>query len=99
MILSIRLKSSLPILFYFCFYCLTSQTEYRPGYVITKEQDTLFGALDYRSDAIMSKRCRLQKGVDFTDFSPEDISGFRFEQGKYFVSRSIDGEQLFYSIW
>jgi hypothetical protein len=95
MFFSIRLRSGLPILFYFCFYCLTAQTEYRPGYVITKKQDTLFGALDYRSDAIMSKRCRLQKGVDIKDFSPEDIKGFRFEDGKYFVSRSIDGEQFF----
>ena len=70
---------------------LQGQTLFRPGYVITNENDTLHGLIDYRGDTRNAKRCDFKVDLNSTvqEFTPQTIKGYRFIDGKYYVSRSI----------
>ena len=75
---------------------IQAQPDFRPGYIITRESDTLTGQIDYR-DARMSKMCRFKPEGrdDETTYLPNDIPGFRFNDGKYYVSKEVKGEKVF----
>ena len=70
---------------------LHGQTLFRPGYVITNENDTLHGLIDYRGDVRNAKRCDFKTDLNATvqEFTPLTIKGYRFVDSKYYVSRRI----------
>lgn len=75
---------------------LYAQTDFRSGYIINNSGDTLFGEIDYRGDLLMSERCRFKTGEDMIiDYSPDEISAFRFDNSRYFVSKEVNDENLF----
>jgi hypothetical protein len=75
---------------------INAQTNFKPGYIIKKSGDTLFGKIDYRGDFLMSKICTYKDSANTTyEFRPNDIKAFRFIDSKYFVSREINGEKVF----
>lgn len=73
-----------------------AQREMRPGYIITNSLDTINGTLDYRSDAMMSSQCRFTAdGTDnIAEYKPGDIYGYRFLDGKYYISREVTVDSL-----
>ena len=77
-------------------YVLYSQNNYRPGFIITLQKDTLYGEIDYRTDIMNSKRCifrSLDNGEKPLTYHPFEILGYRFtDDGKYYVSRNIELE-------
>jgi hypothetical protein len=79
------------------FSSLNAQTGFRPGYVIKAEGDTLFGELNFRSEEQMLKACSFRKkdSTNVIYFSPTEINGYRFTNGKYFVSKEIDKKKVF----
>lgn len=73
-----------------------AQTDFRPGFIIKNGGDTLFGQLDYRGDALMGSVCKFRAADNAVqEFKPTDISGFRFTDSKYFVSKEVDGKMVF----
>ena len=76
---------------------LQAQTDFRPGYVIRMDGDTLFGHVDYRGDILMSRQCKFQGAVESEDrtYFPWEIAGYRFTDSKYYVSREVDGTNVF----
>jgi hypothetical protein len=76
---------------------VNAQTDFRPGYLIKSNGDTLIGEIDYRGDILMGEVCRFKtKNTDKeTKYSPYDIDGYRFIQSKYFVSKEVNGEKIF----
>jgi hypothetical protein len=75
---------------------LNAQTDFRPGYVIDHSGDTLFGEIDYRGDLLMSSICRFKSADNqINEYSPGDITAFRFIDSKYYVSREIDLKKVF----
>ncbi|MBB3699094.1 hypothetical protein KMW28_07985 [Flammeovirga yaeyamensis] len=75
--------------------CL-AQNDFRPGYIITLNQDTVYGKIDYRGDVLMAQQCKFKsKKGEVTLFYPKDISAFRFKNGRYFVSKSVEGKPKF----
>lgn len=92
------MKTTNIILIVFIFFStfLKAQTDYRPGYVIDKIGDTIYGSIDYRGDILMSKICKFKSDDDtITEFLPGEITAYRFTDSKYFVSRSIEGKNVF----
>ncbi len=83
---SIFLVSFLLCMFPFGF--VAAQLDFRPGYTITNSNDTIKGVLLYK-DFNTSKICKFRKGMDdnTTDYSPSDIHAFRFDDGKYYISK------------
>jgi hypothetical protein len=86
---------------FFVFFLFTSvliraQADFRPGFVILNSGDTLFGTIDYRGDMTMGSLCRFKTAEnEIREFSPLDISGYRFTDSKYFISREVDGKMVF----
>ena len=77
---------------------LKAQSNYRPGYIITNDNDTINGLIDYRIDKANAKVCKfkLTETTKEQSYNPGEITGFRYiEDGKYYVSRDfpIEGKQ------
>ena len=71
------------------------QTDFRPGYYITLDQDTIYGQIDYRGDVKNMEQCvfRASRDAGPTELSPGEILGYRFTRGKYYVSKQIESEE------
>jgi hypothetical protein len=76
---------------------LRAQTDFRSGYIINLNGDTLTGEVDYRGDFIMGEMCRFRMNGSKHDttFYPRDIFGYRFVDGKYFISKEVNGKKAF----
>ena len=68
------------------------QSNFQRGFIITNEQDTISGWIDFRTDARNMAVCnfKLCETCEVTTFLPGEIFGYRFyEVGKFYVSREI----------
>lgn len=75
---------------------LHAQTSFKPGFVISLNNDTTYGEIDSRGDLQMSKICRFKDAAnEVIEYYPGDILAFRFVDGKYFVSKQYGGESVF----
>ena len=81
------------LLLFLIFQCaiLSARGKLEPGYIITRENDTLYGLVKDRKDAPfvkIYKKVRFRGGSLFTKkYNPENISGYKA------------GERLYESIW
>lgn len=69
---------------------LAAQVNPQRGYVITNENDTIHGTIDYLTDAKNAKYCLFLKDGEsvYKSLSPIDIKGYRLAgEGIYYVSR------------
>lgn len=91
-------------LFLFC--CIIeisfSQGNFREGYVISLERDTLFGSVDYRGKSAY-RICvfKEKNSKNVISYKPDQIWGYGFNNDKYFESKkSMDrtGDVLFYEV-
>lgn len=79
-----------------CGKLVYAQNDYREGFIINSSLDTLYGKIDYRGDYKMSTLCRFKdKNNQINEYTPDDIYGFRFIGGKYYVSKPIGDEKFF----
>ncbi|MFW5657431.1 MAG: hypothetical protein ACOC0C_07420 [Bacteroidota bacterium] len=87
-------RFNLFFLFLIFSFNLAAQTDFREGYVITSDNDTLFGTIDYRGAVLNSRRCVFKSNNDAKQkvFSPDDILAYRFIDGKYYISQALPGE-------
>ncbi|WP_207430976.1 outer membrane beta-barrel protein [Sabulibacter ruber] len=86
---SFKYKLALSLLsFTFLFSEAKAQTDFRPGYIITLQGDTVKGFLNYRSDIANAKNCIFKKeqDQDKVTYTPEQIKAYRFQEGKYYLS-------------
>jgi hypothetical protein len=90
-----KTKKHLFIFIFLCTTCFTitaQKNNYKNGYIITNERDTLFGWIDLRIDEINNKECRFTRDINQKEqvYHPDEIAGYRFsDEGKYYVSRDI----------
>ena len=73
-----------------------AQSDFRPGFIVTNEGDTISGKIDYRGDLLLGKMCRFTSGDEskIKEYSPFELSAFRFADSRYFVSKEIDVEEF-----
>lgn len=70
-----------------------AQNNYKEGYIINNENDTIYGLIDFRTDQMNNKQCRFKLSQDeqSTTYYPGDILGYRFSnEGKYYISHEIN---------
>jgi hypothetical protein len=81
---------------------MISQAEnFRSGYVITNEGDTIFGQIDLRTNIVNKEKCifRSDTGI-ITTYYPFDIHGyFCTEDGKYYVSRNVEIDGAYFNFF
>ena len=69
---------------------LVAQVNPQKGYIITNDNDTVYGTIDYLTDARNVKACLFKKNgeQEYKSLSPSDIKGYRLAgDGIYYVSR------------
>lgn len=80
---------------------LKAQSDFRNGYVIKNNNDTIYGLIDYKGNKANAKKCIFRKDINSEKqvFNPDEIKGFRFINSKYYISKTInignETEQLF----
>jgi len=82
---------------FFCLFIalmsIKAQSNFRPGYIITNEMDTISGLIDFRTYKMNAHSCKF-KVSDISKekvYSPGDIYGYRFtDDGKYYVTKDIE---------
>jgi len=76
---------------------INAQKNFRSGYIITNNRDTLFGEIDYRGDLLMGETCRfrINETENERTYSPYDIVAYRFIDDKYFISKEVFGRKSF----
>jgi hypothetical protein len=80
-------------LFFLTTLTLQAQSYFRPGFIITLQQDTIYGEVDLRINSINAHRCtfRATGSNEIQNFAPFDILGYRFtEEGKFYVSKAVE---------
>jgi hypothetical protein len=86
------------VIFFFTSW-VNGQVNFRPGFIITNNQDTVYGQIDYRSDIRMSEVCTFRtKQKEKIIYSPDEIFGFKFESGRFFISNEVYGKLRFVEI-
>lgn len=65
--------------------------EFMPGYYISLNGDTVYGTVEFQSVYKRAAQCRFKPaGSDSTlTFSPSEIRGYRFTNGRYYVSKTV----------
>jgi hypothetical protein len=74
----------------FVLFCagIFCQSEFRNGYIISNSGDTIKGQIDYRGNIKNSQACVFKSETGkVKTFSPLDIVGYKFEEGRYYVSK------------
>ena len=82
----------------FCMVC-DAQDNPKNGYIITNNQDTIFGMIDYRTNEINSTQCyfKADDSQEYTLYKPNEIAGYRFtDNGQYYVSRNFNDEDWYF---
>lgn len=71
---------------------LKAQTNPQAGYIITNENDTLRGTIDYRTDAKNSRSCLFMNDgeTEYKEYLPNEIKAYRLtESGACYVSKTF----------
>jgi hypothetical protein len=89
--MKLLIRLNLLFLALFLAAAVQAQTDYRPGIVITLNNDTLHGFIDYRGDARNSRVCNFREntGSEAKSYLPTEIKGYRYNESKYYVSKKI----------
>jgi hypothetical protein len=68
-----------------------SQSDFRPGYILTLNSDTLYGKIDFRGAIYNARHCNFidNKGQQSNDYLPGQIKCYRFINDKYYISKMI----------
>jgi hypothetical protein len=86
------------VVFFVLAFDLSSQTLDVPGYIITLENDTIYGYFNNRSEAKNFKRCEFSTRLkgDPVVYEPGSIAGYRVNESKYYISKVLyDSDTLF----
>lgn len=67
------------------------QNDFRNGYIITLEKDTIIGQVDYRSNTKNYKSCIFKGKQEEREYYPDEIFGFGYNNDKFFSSQIVEG--------
>jgi hypothetical protein len=94
MISTITIMNSKFVLIIFLVFTVNqikAQNNFNDGYLLVSEKDTLFGQINNKNYYSNSQFCEFRYTISDSArrFYPEKIFGYRFKNGKYYVSRDI----------
>lgn len=91
---SSSMKNRPPLILLICFIISVDtfgQNDFRDGYIITLEQDTLRGQVDYRSNVKNYVSCLFKNTNGEREYFPDQITGFGYVDDRFFSSEVVDG--------
>lgn len=90
------MKTSFYVTILSCFFAITCYSQnYKEGYIISLDGDTVRGMIDFQTDIQNSKECKFRESENsqVRKYLPFDISGYRFlNEKKYYVPKNIELE-------
>ena len=95
-----NMEKHLPILAFIAYaLAVFPQSDFRPGYIIRYDHDTITGEIDYRANRLMATQCtfRLPDGT-VNRYTPSDIAAYRFADGKYYETKVWNGRRTFFEV-
>lgn len=66
-----------------------AQSDFRDGFIITTDNDTIYGQIDYRSNVKNYKSCSFKESNKIREYSPLQLSGFGYVNDKFFTSKIV----------
>jgi hypothetical protein len=81
-----------------CSSVLFSQEGFKSGFVLLTQQDTLYGLVENNTGYENSIICNFQKSIgdSVVQFTPKEIYGYYFNDGKFYVSKEIENQWYFF---
>ncbi len=70
-------------------FYVSAQKGYQDGFIITTQNNTIKGEIDYRTNAQSYQICKFQNGNIITEYVPAELSGYGYTNGKLFTSGLI----------
>ncbi|NJK98952.1 MAG: hypothetical protein HC905_32185 [Bacteroidales bacterium] len=69
-----------------------SQNEWKPGYILNTQFDTIFGFIDDRDSKSKANECFFRREItgETAIYNPSEIYGYRINNGQFFISRNIN---------
>ena len=79
------------VIFFSAFPLLNGQKSFQPGYIIDIDGDTIFGLIENTGEVGNSRSCLFKESgqSEASEYLPGAISGYRFTDGKYYVSKLL----------
>jgi hypothetical protein len=75
-----------------CF--LYAQTDFRNGYIIKLNRDSIVGKIDFRGDMKNSISCSFTgQSRNIIEYKPGEIAGYKFINGKYYISKYVSRKE------
>ena len=70
--------------------------EWKSGYVVTTQNDTIKGYIAYRKSMEDQKTCLFKKELHSSEitYTPNDLLAYRYDDGLYFQSRNVNAPHL-----
>jgi len=75
----------------FSFSITVAQSDFRNGFIITNDNDTIQGEIDYRFNLKNYESCVFKDGQTEIKYYPDQIKGFGYVNDKYFSSQILKG--------
>ena len=74
-----------------------SQSNFKDGYIIKNNGDTLFGKINDVGTKYMCKNCKFKKSKSEAEkiFSPKDLTSYRIKNGRYFITNKLNDNLVF----
>lgn len=66
------------------------QSDFRSGFIVTFENDTTYGKIDYQSNARNYQLCRFKEDKAVITYTPQQIAGFGYIGDKFFTSSVLE---------
>lgn len=81
------------LLFVFCLLITSvvfAQSDFRDGYIVTLQNDTIYGEIALRSNLKNAQSCIFRNESDEKTYNPNEISTYRIIGEKYYISKEVD---------
>ncbi|MEQ8243061.1 MAG: outer membrane beta-barrel protein [Fulvivirga sp.] len=69
-----------------------AQSDFRPGYVITNEGDSINGSINYRVGSANYEECQFQMNSTVKTYAPVDLKKYGFVNDKTYISKYLPDE-------
>lgn len=90
-----RIKLTVIALVIFISKITNAQSDFQYGYIITSRFDTLYGKIDNRNYNDNAQYCDFLNSGSVVRYYPDQIFGYRFTKGKYYISKEIGNKKVF----
>jgi hypothetical protein len=88
---AMKYLTTLLLFFFLCILNLAAQSDFRKGYIIKNNNDTIYGLIASGTNVSNAHQCIYKADVNAPKqiFVPNDIKAYRFIDGKYYLSLPI----------